>query len=387
MSENLLIYNSEDRLRGSPLSLMEIEGFRNIQDCRLSPHPKFNFFYGNNAQGKTSFLEAIYFISELRSFRSQDLFPLIKHQRENSYLRAELSIHGIIYDVKASISAQGKEIFLNGKKPRPYSKLRQILPIVLFTPDSIRLFRSTPGDRRTYFDRFFSLLDEGYEESLDNFQKVLKQKQVLLDQYSESGFLAEEMLDVWNEKLAKWGAKLSFLRFDWTDKLGEKLNSYVKDLSKEEWESSLTYEPYCQKVEKRLSVEEIEKVFLLEIQSRQKEELIRCQVLVGPHRDDWVLRLGNQKLKEEGSQGQHRVCVAALKLSEVAILESLGKTPIALFDDLLSELDQARSRQMLETLSECHCQVFLTSVTPLGISLKGLEGLSYEIKEGALLGT
>ncbi len=169
MNENLLIYNSESIFKGSPLSAIEIEGFRNIKDCHLVPHPKFNFFYGNNAQGKTSFIEAIYFVSELKSFRCQELNSLIQHQRKNSYLRAELLIHGIAYDVKASLNSQGKEVYLNGKKPRPYSKLRQIFPIVLFTPDSIRLFRSLPGDRRNYFDRFFSLLNEDYEKTLDNF--------------------------------------------------------------------------------------------------------------------------------------------------------------------------------------------------------------------------
>lgn len=386
MKEDILIYNSSNPfLKGSPLSTLEIEAFRNLKACRFSSHPKFNFFYGNNAQGKTSFIEAIYFLSELKSFRSQDLEPLISHNCDIAYLRAELCIHGIAYDIKSSINAEGKEVFLNGKKPRPYSKIRQIFPMVLFTPDSIRLFRSSPGDRRSYFDRLFSLLSEDYEKTLDHYQKTLKQKQVLLDQYLETGNFIQDQLDVWNQKIAIWGAELTFHRYRWAKKLEEKLNCAIQDLSKGEWKSAFKYEPYLMEIREEDSVDIIEKKFIAEMEKRQRDELVRGQALVGPHRDDWVLSLGGHKLKEEGSQGQHRVSVAALKLSEVSLLEEMGKTPVALFDDLLSELDYSRSQQMLETLSSCRCQVFLTSVTPLGLSLKGLEGMSYEVKNGKLI--
>lgn len=370
--------------KGSPLAALEFENFRNLALHRLFPHPRFNFFYGDNAQGKTSILEAIYFISELKSFRGQDLSPLIQHGKEEGFLRAELSVQGISYDLKTSFLSKNKEVYLNGKKPRPYSKLRQILPIVLFTPDSIRIFRVAPGERRTYFDRSFSLLSEDYEKSLENYQTVLKHKSSLLDLAREIGHVSREQMSVWDQKLAYWGAKVSFARFHWTQNLSESLKGYFKRLSGGEWEVKLCYEPYFQSIEQKLSEKEMEEAFLLEIHHRKKDEWERGQVLVGPHRDDWTLWLGEQKLKEEGSQGQHRVSVAALKLAEVSLLQKIGKCPLALFDDLLSELDLQRSRQMLETLSECDCQVFLTSVTPLGVPLKGLEGVAYELREGRL---
>lgn len=375
---------TDENFIGHPLSVLELENFRNLVFERLLPHPRLNFFFGDNAQGKTSILEAIYFLSELKSFRCQDLAPLVQHEKQKAFLRAEFSLEGITYDLKSSLSANSKEIYLNGKKPRPYSKLRQILPIVLFTPDSIRLFRVAAGERRTYFDRFFSLLSEDYETSLENYQSVLKQKLSLLELARESGHLSKDQMEVWDEKLKIWGAKLSFARFEWTRRLSEKLASYFKSLSGGKWEVDLKYEPYFKQIQNNQDQMQIEALISAEIQNRKQEELERAQVLVGPHRDDWTLWLGEQKLKEEGSQGQHRVSVAALKLSEVALLQSLGKNPIALFDDLLSELDLQRSRQMLETLSECDCQVFLTSVTPLGIPLKGLEGIAFELKQGQL---
>jgi len=370
--------------KGSPLSVLEVQDFRNLGFHRIIAHPRFNFFFGDNAQGKTSILEALYFISELKSFRSQDLAPLVQHDKEAAFLRADLQFHGLAYDLKASISEGSKEVYLNGKKPRPYSKLRQVLPVVLFTPDSIRLFRGSPGERRGYFDRSFSLLSEDYENALEHYQSVLKHKQSLIDQARETGYWPADQVEIWNHKLAVWGAKLSYLRFQWTRKMSLELAAYFARLSAGDWKVSLEYEPYVAGITQDLSEMEIEAKLSSEIRERARDELDRGQCLVGPHRDDFVLWLDGQRLKEEGSQGQHRVSVAALKLSEVALIQASGKVPLALFDDLLSELDLQRSRRMLETLSECECQVFLTSVTPLGVPLKGLEGVAYELKKGLL---
>ncbi len=369
--------------------MLETKNFRNLGPLQILPHPRFNFFHGDNAQGKTSIIEAIYFLSELKSFRTQILESLIAHEKPHALLRADLLIHGIGYDIKSSIfrHEKGKEVFLNGKKPRPYSKLHQILPIVLFTPDSIKLFRSAPGERRAYFDRFLSLLNKEYEKCLDNYEKVLKQKQSLLEQVRETGFYPKDQMNIWDQKLCFWAAQISFLRFQYIEQLGPHLKEYFKNLSGGVWDIHLQYTPYSSGILKSQSIEEMQELYLKEVENRKIEERERVQVLVGPHRDDWVVWMGGQKLKEEGSQGQHRVCVAALKLSEVSILQSIGKSPLALFDDLLSELDLQRSRQILETLSECACQVFLTSVTPLGLPLKGLEGFTYEVKGGNLFQT
>lgn len=378
--------NPQSFSKGSPLASIELENFRNLFSLQLNPNPKFNFFYGDNAQGKTSILEAIYFISELRSFRSQYLEALISHDKAKAFLRADLYLGGISQDIKISIHREdkSKEVYLNGKKPRPYSRLRQILPAVLFTPDSLKLFRSSPGERRNYFDRFISLLSEEYDKNLDDFEKVLKQKQSLLEIFRETGNYPKEQILVWDEKLASLSAELSLLRFRYTEKLNHILKEYFTKLSAGLWNLDLQYSPYCPGISPDQSLEKMRNIYESEIVKRREDERERLQVLVGIHRDDWNVWMSGQKLKEEGSQGQHRVCVAALKLSEVALLQEFGKTPLALFDDLLSELDYPRSRQILETLSECDCQVFLTSVTPLGIPLKGLEGLAYEVKNGQL---
>jgi len=370
--------------QGRPLYLLELQNFRNISSCQWFPHPRFNFFFGQNAQGKTSFLEAIYFLSELKSFRTQENASLIQHGQENSLLRAELKLHSITQDLAVMILAATKNVHLNGKKPRPYSKLRQILPIVLFTPDSTRLFRTSPGERRAYFDRILSLLSEDYTLGLEDYHKVLKQKQELLDQ-AEERLCISPQLEVWNEKMAILGSKLIFLRFRFTEKIAQKFGFYFPSLSGALWKSLFYYEPYLASIRQDMNSAEIEKLLLEEIKKRNNEERERKQVLVGPHRDDWGILLEGQKLKEEASQGQHRLSMAALKLSEVALIREMGKTPLALFDDLLSELDAFRCRLILQVLSECACQVFLTSVTPLGVPLEGLDGLSYEVKKGELL--
>lgn len=384
MREYSIIEKIETNVQeAKPLVSFSFEKFRNLEPFQLNPHSKFNFFFGKNAQGKTSLLEAIYFLSDLKSFKTLENSSMIRHGETNALLMSNLNVHGLGHDLSVLIQRNGKEVHLNGKKPRPFSKLKQLLPIVLFTPDSTRLFRSTPGERRNYFDRFFSILSEKYEFCLEDYQKVYKQKQELIEQIREKG-LSEQLLEVWNEKLVILGAQLTKYRFELSSQIALKVRKYFSSLSGFDWQCDLRYEPYLSDLEEGLELPEIQNKIEKEIHRRSAEEIVRNKVLVGPHRDDWLLWMKGQKLKEEGSQGQHRIAVAALKLSEVEILEEMGKVPIALFDDLLSELDSSRCRLMLKILSECACQVFLTSVTPLGISLEGLEGFAFEVNSGKL---
>src|SRR4029434_10116244 len=127
------------------LSLLSLKRFRNLERLELAPHPQFNFFYGDNAQGKTSILEGIYFLSELRSFRSQELQSLLHHGEEEGLLEAQVAEEGLFHDIRVRLKAQGKTVHLNGKSVRPFRRLRKILPLVLFVPDSVRLFRSSPS--------------------------------------------------------------------------------------------------------------------------------------------------------------------------------------------------------------------------------------------------
>ncbi|MFO1518182.1 MAG: DNA replication and repair protein RecF [bacterium] len=370
-----------------PLHTLELENFRNVESLKLAFHPRFNFFFGDNAQGKTSILEAIYFLSELKSFRNADASCLIRHQSPTARLFAQLSSEGLSYDLKVEITSDSKQVLLSGKTPRPYRRLRKMLPIVLFTPESVRLFRSAPSERRHYFDALFALLSEGTAGDQAEYARGLRQKQTLLEQIREGGRgELRSQLAVWTERLAEWGARIVQERFRSTSKLERFFRPYFQRLSGGQWEGQLVYEPYFKLLFEGQTLSQVQRILLEESFRREGEELERAQVLVGPHRDDWGLYLSGMRLKEEGSQGQHRISVAALKLAEVELISEHQMTPLALFDDLLSELDEIRNRTVLEQLGETHCQIFLTSVTPGGVSLEGLKGNTYPVRRGRVEG-
>ncbi|MBF0493280.1 MAG: DNA replication and repair protein RecF [Deltaproteobacteria bacterium] len=360
------------------------ENFRNLETKIFEPKEDFNFFHGENAQGKTSILEALFFLSELKSFRSSDYKNLIAHQRQNFFLSALIDQDGLEHQISIQVSPSGKQVQLNGKTPRPFSKLRQILPIVYFTPDSVRLFRISPSERRDYFDRFFSLLSAEFTEVQERYSKIHRQKNLLLERLREkNNFSDREELQSWNEQLSYFGARLYSLRQCFTGLLDEKLQDAFFDLSGESWKAQIEYRPYFEGL-MEAKAEEIQDLLLIEMERREGEELERGQVLVGPHRDDWFFLINSFLLKEEGSQGQHRVAVASLKLVEIDILRQFGKVPVALFDDLLSELDSKRSELMMEKLFEHSCQVFLTSIKPYGLETQKFSKSLFKIEKGCI---
>ncbi len=371
----------------APLVQLSLTHFRNIQDLQLLPHPRFNFFHGDNAQGKTSLLEAIYFISELRSFRTSDLHPLIYQGEVEARLKADLRLQELPSDLQIRLSSESKQVLWNGKTPRPLRKIRRELPVILFTPDSTRLFRQSPSERRSYFDHYFGLFSDFYFQLCADYQHTLHQKSKLLDQIREglSSTRAKELVEVWNQKLAELGAEITCQRKRMTREMDPSFHRYFDELSAGVWQAHLTYQPYFSEIAPIQNPKEMATLLLSEMNRRFKEEVERNRVLVGPHRDDWNLNLGNFSLKENGSQGQHRIAMAALKLAEVDQMIALEKTPMALFDDLLSELDIERSLRLLHLLAKVPCQVFLTSISPMGLSLKGLNGEIFKVCEGKIV--
>lgn len=366
------------------LTSLEIHHFRNLTQLLFSPHPQFNFFYGDNAQGKTSILEALYFFSEFKSFRLTDSAALIQHQQPSAHLFAQFTQQDLEYDLKIQLSGSQKKILLNDKAPRPYRKVKELLPIILFTPDSTRLFRVNPSERRQYFDQLFSQLSEPYQEAIQDYSKVLKHKQELLEQLAFEGKTPQRVaeLEVWNERFIQLAAFITMQRFHLTQNLAQAFQTYFSELSANQWHATLVYQPY----DAQLSAGQSEAWYLQhlknELQRRFQEELTRQQALIGPHRDDWKVLLNQIPLKEEGSQGQHRIAVTALKMAEAAAFIQQDKAPLALFDDLLSELDPERSLQLLKFLKTFQCQVFLTSIQPDLRIVKEFEGESFEVKEG-----
>lgn len=384
IAQNISELNNPE-CEGNFLRFLKIRNFRNIQAQDFSPHPEFNFFFGENAQGKTSILEAIYFLSELRSFRVTELRSLISHTEEKSQISAKFERLDLFYDIKAEIFPSEKKILVNEKTPKPYRRLRKLFPMILFTPDSTRLFRSSPGSRREYFDHLYSILSDSFSLDVLNYSKVLRQKLRLIEESKKFGKNpTSDELEIWNEKLAELGSRIIFQRFEFSRELSLYLNSIFQEIAESSWRTEFHYQPYLSSIREDLSILEIHNLLKEEMEKRSKDEIDRVQILVGPHRDDWAYLLHNKNLKEEGSQGQHRLVVASLKLAETELMRKFQLYPIALFDDLLSELDEVRSLKVLKALEKNQTQVFLTSITPPQNSLNEFNGKNFRLIQGKI---
>lgn len=385
IAQNISSMNDSE-IKGNILRFLKIRNFRNIQEQEFFPHSEFNFFFGENAQGKTSILEAIYFLSELRSFRVSELRSLILHTEEKAQISAKFELLELFYDLKVEIFPAEKKILLNEKTPKPYRRLRKLFPIILFTPDSTRLFRSSPSSRREYFDHLFSILSESFSLDIQNYSKVLKQKLRLIEESKKMGknpTLNE--LEVWNEKLAEIGSRIIVQRFEFSKELSIYLNSIFQEIAESSWKTKFYYQPYLNSIQEGLSILEIHHLLKEEMEKRSQDEIDRLQILVGPHRDDWNYLLHNKNLKEEGSQGQHRLVVASLKLAETELMRKFDLFPIALFDDLLSELDEIRSLKVLKALEKNQTQVFLTSIAPPQNSFHQFHGKNFRLVQGKIV--
>lgn len=367
------------------LKTLLLQNFRNIEELKLQPHPAFNFFFGENAQGKTALLESIYFLSELRSFRTPDLSSLIRHGTDVAQLSAQIESEGLLHDLKVVLRAESKDVSWNGKTPRPYRVLRRKIPVVLFTPESVRLFRSSPGERRQYFDQSFGLLSEAFAKDVEEYGRIVRQKKELLEQLRTGSSALRAQKEIWDERLIEWGARVARERICFTEALKPLFNAHFERLSGKEWKAEIQYQSHLAGLHKQSETETLQGLYRDEVRRREAEEIERGQVLVGPHRDDWEILLEGIGLKEEGSQGQHRIAVAALKLAELEGLRRQDFSPLTLFDDLLSELDERRIRMVLEELALAQGQVFLTSIAPGGISLGTLGGSTYQIRDGKVV--
>lgn len=367
-----------------------IRNFRNIPELRFTPNERLNFFIGDNGQGKTSILEAISYLSTLRSFRGSKSDEVIRFDEP----WAEVSCSAGEGDWSTSLKvtfAQANEratktAFIDGKPIRSStqylsSRFGQVelgFHSIVFNPADHDLIRGEPAIRRQYLDRALSAEDPTYLASLSKYLKLLEQRNALLKQDSRA---PQEILEGFTEPLVDSGAKIAQLRLDWLKRLNEKLNDTLRKIVDSPLELRAFYRSAWidkNQINSNTSdqidpghfalqsgpalIDFLRNSFRESLQTRREAEWRAGNTLVGPHRDDFELTFGNQALKGHGSQGEVRSALIALKLCEIDLFrEKTGHRPILLLDDFSSELDRGRRQFLLKHLSETDLQVFVTS--------------------------
>ena len=366
---------------------LSLRHFRNLKQVSIAPHPRFNIFSGANGQGKTNLLEALYLLSAVKSFRPQTNAELIAFDQARATLTAHVDRGGQERIVTLEIGERGKKVSLNHNPVRQLSDFFGTLNVVMFGPEEIGLMKGSPSARRRFLDRAIFNAQPAYATEAMHYEEVLKQRNTLLKAPS----LNHALLGVYDEQLIQYGASLVARRVAYLDDFEPTFQAIFKDIFDADFEARLSYELRWHEgasldqvdLTDRLKIERL----LAEALSRTaSEERDRGHTLVGPHRDDLSATLNGRDLKAFASQGQHRAFVLAMKIAEIAHLESrYNFAPILLLDDVSSELDRERNRYLFEFLTHrMEGQVFITTTHRDYILLKE-DVVTFHVKQGQII--
>lgn len=327
------------------LKALRIRNFRNILDETVYFHPKINLILGENAQGKTSLLEAIYLLGTGKSFRAHSLHELIFFGKDYFLLEAEIEKLGISETLQIFYNHSSKKIQYNATQYRSFSQLFGLLPTVVMTPYDIQMISSMPSFRRKFLNLQMAQHDPLYIHHFMRYDLAMKQRNALLKAKKEDG------IDIFEEQMALSAQYLIKKREEIIQSLEISTKKHLKTLKIFE-DLTLKYLPSAPL-----------KTFLNTLQKNRKKELMIGSTLQGAHRDDFLILLHQKKAKDFASEGQKTALLSALKFSEWEILNNhVEHTPILGIDDFATHLDPKKQELLQKSIHQFE-QVFITSAS------------------------
>ncbi len=348
------------------LQRLFLNQFRNYSVLQQDFSSQVNIITGQNAQGKTNLIEAIYYLSMFKTYRPAQDSQLIK-ANTNAFAISG-AVRSKAGDLKIEVvyrnkETGGKEIKINGLKIRKISEILGNLTVVLFAPEDLNIVKGAPAERRSLLDNDISQVNPSYFINLQRYNRILAQRNHLLKRLSGSEKITGELL-VWNEQFILLSEEIIAKRLQVLEKLIPLTRLIQRKLTEGKENLDIRYLLNRQKEIKKN--DNIRSLLLEDLKKTQKEELKRGMTLWGPHRDDLLIVLNGNDLKYFGSQGQHRTAVLAIKLAELEYFKAeSGEYPILLLDDVMSELDQKRREQLIQTIQEKAIQCFITTTEDL----------------------
>ncbi|MBE9536253.1 MAG: DNA replication/repair protein RecF [Proteobacteria bacterium] len=353
-----------------------LRNFRNYGEARLSFSSGINLFCGENGQGKTNLLEAIYLLGMLSSFRKAEAASMVKKGEETFCISGDFTGDGA-YKLLLEKGPRGWEkISANGSLYRKKLDYLGKIRIVVFSPDEIELIQGSPEGRRRYIDRTCFNTSHHYLKQLKNYRRVLKQRNILL----KKGIFRGEEFGTWTERLALAGAKIVKERAALIEKLNQKLSEGHPFLGTDS--IKLRYVGTCTGDEMDVSQGLLDK-----LTSSSHVERCRRTTVSGPHRDDIEISVNGTVAKAFSSRGEMRSVLLALKTAETALYDDIwGESPLILLDDVASELDIGRRSALISFLREKGNQVLMTTTEAENIPLFGnKEDTLFRVSEGKII--
>jgi DNA replication and repair protein RecF len=338
------------------LESLEVNNFRNLRG-KIFWGRGLNIIHGDNGQGKTNWLEAIHTLSRTKSFRTQRLQETIRFGADSAFIAGEVSTGDDLHrDLRIELKENTKSISVNGKREQ-LARYMGHLQVFAFTADQFEVVRGMPEARRHFIDRGISSLRPAYVQTVSDYNRVIKQKNRILQDSSERELRmeeTEELLAPWNEQLVRLGSETHQARIDYT----ERINSVLERTLFEPAELQIRY---TSSLESKGNVNDYEALLRERLQLRLQAEVAAGRALIGPHRDDLGIHLGGREIRVFGSSGQQRSALLLLDLAAISVYNSWHQDyPLFLVDDVDAELDEKRIRRLLEYL-EGRTQTFITT--------------------------
>lgn len=352
------------RSQACTLERITARSIRNIELADFTPGPRFNVVSGDNGQGKTSLLEAIYLAATSRSFRTSRLQELVTHGQDIGSVRLVVGESEGRHEQSLGIAATGgqRQARVDGKRPPSLAAFAVKTPVVVFHPGEVALSSGPSGERRKLLDRVVLHTAFARLEELVSYTRALRARQEALDKRGERA----SDLEAWETLMVRHGRAVTAARRDAALRLAE-----VAEVAF----ARIAAPGLVIRVRYLTNVPEDEGAYGDLLRQSRTRDRIRKSAAIGPQRDDLVLEIDGRAARQVASQGQHRAIVLSLKAAEIDVIaHARGIRPVLLLDDVSSELDRARTLALLTFLGEQRGQVFLTTTRPELIESDGLGG-------------
>ncbi len=388
------------------VSNLTLKNFRNYSELELKPTPGLNVLFGQNGQGKTNIVEAIYMIACARSHRTSKDAELIKHDKSHYQIDLDYFLSksdGIDYSFERNLTLAYGDLDGKSKNQRVLHKNEMKLDrvsdfvgnfhAVMFAPEDLQLVKDGPAVRRRFMDLLLSQIKINYFVNLQSYHRVLNQRNKLLKQFKEADkYRLDEfesaMLDTWDDELANYALKIINERLQLIEMIKEysrKVHRHISD--------DAEYLSFKYKTNTTIKIENDDEdnfnSILQRLKDRRTRDIAVGSTSVGPHRDDFEIYLNEELIRSYASQGQQRTAVLSLKMAELQIINDLtNQTPVLLLDDVMSELDSNRREKLLSSLD--NTQIFITCTDPDQLDKDWLEkskdkGISYfQVDDGTV---
>ncbi len=334
------------------IKYLELSDFRNYDEIHIDLSPNTNIFFGDNAQGKTNILEAVFLTGTTKSHKGSHDSDIISFGKDYGVIRALFDKNDVEYKIGIQLRKdKRKAISINGSPIKKAADLLGIVNVVLFSPEDLSIIKSGPDKRRRFIDMTLCQVDKEYLFALSSYNKIINQRNKLLKNYDRRVDISDT-LNIWDEQLISYGNQVIKKRQDFLNEVENIIHDIHCNLSGNDEKLSIKYK-------KNINEEEYKDKLI----KNKERDIIYKNTSVGPHRDDIDFEIEGIDVKKFGSQGQQRTVALALKLSEIEIIKKAADdTPILLLDDVLSELDMNRQKYLLETLGDTQTLITCTGL-------------------------